>query len=689
MTKLLWGGDGSPRMRGQEIYVDERSLMLVVTDSEKNIQKVEGLLKDLQETEPAGLVWRSYTIQEGKGPQIKALLEALLRSHSAEPFQPERKLIVEGSELILKDTPENIKKAEEILQNGEFLEKIYSKTLGVETFNLSPIAALEANPDLVSEFSEFVVEVVETLLYSQDGRQKARAEGRRLWFDPATMQLTVTDYPENLKAVSNFVDALPQIRKKKRSKIIFLEHATAADLTQQIEEFLGFEGGESGDRGGLEVTKTLRTGSGSGNDFKWRELSVRLTRVNDNDLNDDSDDDVEMIVRTPGNSQTVTMQVFHSEFVGDYEITVDDVKPSNTPGEGRAKLRIRYQPAETAEGEEEEETPDPEEERAAETGTEEEPELSIVEIENLNAVFIEYGDPARLNELLSWIEILDIPTLQVSLEVKFVEVIEDRARELSSEIDISNLADLSDLGSNNIVSARAFDDLDEFRSGFEPLIETPRSANLGKGTTFLNWITGGSSRVSVQLRALESQGIINIVNGPHVTVLNGESADFEIERQFGIPTPLEGSTTDEDEFQAVPSLRTVQMTLEPTITRKGNITLDIDGEIQDFDQNLAALSVLEPPDTELVSGQPGSRVAVVQSGDPLGVLRKVLTTKVRIKDGGTVVLGGWTNQRDQNIEGNVPVLGDIPFIGKLFFSRNLSTSNKITLLIFLTGNIVD
>ncbi len=700
LQQLLYGPDGTPRVERQNIYLDERNLVLVVTDSQRNIDKVASLLETLKQQAPPGLIWRSWSIKEEKGPQIKGMLDALLRLDAPEPFQPERKLILEGSLLIIKDTPENIKRAEEILQDQDFLQKIYTETLAVETFNLTPVTALEANPDLVREFADFVVEVVETRLYAKEGRQKARAEGRRLWFDPATMQLTITDYPENLTAVADFIESLPQIKKEKRSKIIFLKHGAATDIRGQIEEFLGISAAPTGGADtGLEVTKSLRTGQGTGAEFTWREMTVRVTRVNQNDINDETDDDAELIIRTPGNSQTLTIEKYRTEFIDDYEITAEDIKPSNTPGEGRVKLRIAYRPTGAGGGGiggtgigEFGQPPGPGAPGipgATPTPPSiEEVGVNIVDIENLNALFVEYRDIGDLKEIEYWVNTLDQPTLQVSLEVKFVEVIEDRAKELSSEFSIEDLTDISDV-TEGALGSRFGRDIDEFRSVFEPPIETDRATNLNKGTTILNW-DGGASGINFQLRFLESSGIINIINGPHVTVLNRESADFQIERQFGIPVPLQGATTGGNEqFQAVPSLNAVDMSLQPTITSLGNITLEVDAEINDFDQNLGVPSLLQPATGDLVSGQPGNRIAAANTNFNLGVLRKVLTTNVRIKDGGTVVLGGWTSQRDQNMDSGVPLLRDLPFVGKLLFSRKLDTSNKITLLIFLSGNIVD
>jgi len=191
-----------------------------------------------------------------------------------------------------------------------------------------------------------------------------------------------------------------------------------------------------------------------------------------------------------------------------------------------------------------------------------------------------------------------------------------------------------------------------------------------------------------------------VVNGPTVTVLNNESAEFEVERQFGIPQPIAGSTGGggtggNNNLTAVASITPVELSVTPTVTRAGNITLDIDVEMRDFDQNLGQLVQLgggaatgtpgQTPNlgqTVLPTGQ-----AIIDNGQ-LGVLRKALTTRARIRDGGTVVLGGWRNERSVDLESGIPILQDIPFIGRYLFNRTQSTDDKITLLIFLTGNVV-
>jgi general secretion pathway protein D len=63
-----------------------------------------------------------------------------------------------------------------------------------------------------------------------------------------------------------------------------------------------------------------------------------------------------------------------------------------------------------------------------------------------------------------------------------------------------------------------------------------------------------------------------------------------------------------------------------------------------------------------------------------------INTKVQIRDGSTVVLGGLIREDLQNIDQKVPFLGDIPLLGRLFQSK-ATQSNKRNLIIFVTANI--
>lgn len=675
LGRLLYGPRGQRALDGQEVYADARQNVVVITDSPRNIDKFAQFIETLKTSSPQSLIFKSYSIQGDKAPQVKSLLSAVLSVDDKAPYNPERRLIVDGDTLIIKDTSENIAKAEQLLQDKNFLGKFYSDKLTVATFNLTPVIEFDENPDLARAFGEQIRNVVETLLYSQEGRTKAEREGRRLWWDPATLQLTVTDYPDNITSVQRFIEALPQIATKRRSKIYFLDWATAGDLSSQIQEFLGQAASTGSTNDGASMTRSVSRDD----EFEFRDAVFRVSRIDENDVNDESDDEIELVARTGTTSTDVRIREFRSQFVEDYEIVADDISPSSTPGEGRARITVRFVPG--GEGQAEE-TPTP-----AETATSDAAEgIQIVPVENLNALFVQYDTAEQIQELEFWIETLDIPTLQVSLEVRFVEVMESKARELKSDFVITDITQGFDF-SEAVIGTRFAQDQDEFGNPFEVLPEDPSRANLPKGglDIGMRWLNGGSP-ISLNLQALEAAGVINITNAPSATGLNGEAIDFTITRQLGLPQPTgTGSTggTNNNNFSAVAEERPVEMTITPTITQIGNITMDIDVTIQDREANLGGRNIITNNTSAAIPG-----AVTVTNTQTFAILRKELTTLARIRDGGTVVLGGWINNRTDVQTSGVPVLRDIPFIGKLLFARDIKHDEKVTLNIFLSGEVL-
>jgi general secretion pathway protein D len=65
-----------------------------------------------------------------------------------------------------------------------------------------------------------------------------------------------------------------------------------------------------------------------------------------------------------------------------------------------------------------------------------------------------------------------------------------------------------------------------------------------------------------------------------------------------------------------------------------------------------------------------------------------VTTSIVIWDGQTVVMGGLIREDLVKVKDKVPILGDIPFLGRLFRTEGES-SRKANLLIFVTARLVD
>ncbi|MCX7718474.1 MAG: hypothetical protein N2111_08755 [Candidatus Sumerlaeaceae bacterium] len=702
LQRLLYGPEGVPPMRNTELLLDDRQNTLIVTDSQENINKVEAFLKDMQVAGPPALVYRSWKIKPEEGNKIKALVEAVIRVQSDAPYDLERKVVVDGEDLIVKDTAENIARIEELLLDKNFIKKLETQTLKVATFNLTPRTPLSENLEQTRDLAQNIVTVVKTILYSQSTESAAAAEGRRYWYDPNTLQLTITDYPENLQVVSDYIRSLPIFEQKLKSEIVFLKHQTAEDLANLIRQVLGLEeaAGTGARQTGNSVTKTLRVEG----ELAFRDLRIRVTRVNENDAADKNDDSVDLVVRTPTTSEDRTIEEFRSEFIDDYEVNVIEVRPSGTPGEGSARIEVRYNPAATgltggglnqgvagpaggagAAGAVTAVDPltglpvaEPTQ-TAAETG------LTIDTISNMNALLIRYQDPGELAQVKSWIEQLDIPVLQVSIETKLVEVNERRAKEYLPEFSIANLGQGVSLA-DNVLNSRFAQYADEFRDPFDPFPEDPFSGGLLKGTTVLDFTSIGESPVNFTLRMLETEGVLNVVNGPLVTVENGENASFQIEKFFGALPQLQVGGTGTSGQGFVQSLQQVDFEVTPQITQLGEIRLEIQNLVlQDFGNEGGVESVIDVDGNG--AGDPYEPTAIARSLT-YDRRRRSLETVARVKDGGTIVLGGWTGERTTQSDSGVPILRQIPYIGKLFFNRTADRVDKTTLLIFLTCHIV-
>jgi len=92
-----------------------------------------------------------------------------------------------------------------------------------------------------------------------------------------------------------------------------------------------------------------------------------------------------------------------------------------------------------------------------------------------------------------------------------------------------------------------------------------------------------------------------------------------------------------------------------------------------------------PPDIANVTG--GLNVVQLPVILPSFTIRQVLTT-VNIWDGQTVILGGLVSSQTQTEKDQVPVVGDLPIVGRLFQSQT-KTAVKKNLMIFVTATIVD
>ena len=193
------------------------------------------------------------------------------------------------------------------------------------------------------------------------------------------------------------------------------------------------------------------------------------------------------------------------------------------------------------------------------------------------------------------------------------------------------------------------------------------------------------------LQAISREASSDLLTAPKITVLAGSQASINIGQEFIYPTSYEAPEDPEvgdgtakvggpkpEDFET--KLVGVELFVTPTVEEKDTITLQLTPTVTEFEGFVEYGS----PSVAIA----GNTTVTVPSGyfQPIFSVRKVDTT-VTVFDGATVVLGGLTRSEIKTVNDSVPVLGDLPLIGRLF--RNVAeTSEKRNLLIFVTANLI-
>ncbi|HOS03755.1 MAG TPA: secretin N-terminal domain-containing protein, partial [Candidatus Hydrogenedentes bacterium] len=188
----------------------------------------------------------------------------------------------------------------------------------------------------------------------------------------------------------------------------------------------------------------------------------------------------------------------------------------------------------------------------------------------------------------------------------------------------------------------------------------------------------GGNKLAMFLDYLDETKDARILARPRVTVRDGEEAKFENTeekpyQEAGYSSYGGSYVNPTSTYQNVIPLQVkfleVGTVLEvtPTINSEDNVLLDIRAE----------------------SSTPTTPVGTITgSGQLFGKLKSQSTTTVMVKDGHTIIIGGLMYSQVDDTEERVPVLGEIPLIGRAFKNTD-KTRGQNELLIFITPTIVN
>lgn len=254
-------------------------------------------------------------------------------------------------------------------------------------------------------------------------------------------------------------------------------------------------------------------------------------------------------------------------------------------------------------------------------------------------------------------------------------------------------------------------------NSIDAILDNPqRTADTNVAAPGILSLTGlfSQGQVQVLLRGLSQRRGTDIMTAPSVLARSGETATIEIIREFIYPTEYEppelpnqvgatgglGGGADgggaSGIFPVTPSTPTafetrntgVTLEIQPTIGANDLvIDLRFAPEIVEFEGFINYGSPITSPASDALGNPTNVVITENRIEMPVFASRRV-TTGLTIFDGHTVAVGGLMREDVQRVEDKVPILGDLPFIGRLFQS-NSEDHIKSNLIIFVTAQIID
>jgi len=273
---------------------------------------------------------------------------------------------------------------------------------------------------------------------------------------------------------------------------------------------------------------------------------------------------------------------------------------------------------------------------------------------NTNSLIIT-APPAEMTNLLAIIKRLDIRRPQVMVEAVIAEVSEDNIRELG----INFLVD----GTNG-AGAAGFSNLDGATGRLAGTINSTAAGGLptalDAGTSFaLGNFAGGDIDFGLLFNAIASDADNNVLSTPTIVTLDNEEAEIVVGTNVPFITGQQLSTANDNPFQTIERQDVgLRLKVKPQINEGDTIKLELEQEVSSV-----------------------SATTVTGAADITTSTRSINTT-VLVEDGQTLVLGGLNDDMITDVIEKVPLLGDIPVLGRLFQFKS-KTKSKKNLVIFL------
>ena len=178
---------------------------------------------------------------------------------------------------------------------------------------------------------------------------------------------------------------------------------------------------------------------------------------------------------------------------------------------------------------------------------------------------------------------------------------------------------------------------------------------------FANMITGigTSAQFALALDALRTQTDVNTLSMPKILAIHGKEAKVKVGGEQGYPETITTETSTTQSFKFIETGTTLVIT--PYIDDQNNILLDVEPTIKS--------------------------VTLAAGGTPT-IAETSVSTRLLVRDGQTVFIGGLIRKQETKARTGIPCLGGLPGLG-VAFRRDSTGSSKTELVILITPHILE
>lgn len=295
------------------------------------------------------------------------------------------------------------------------------------------------------------------------------------------------------------------------------------------------------------------------------------------------------------------------------------------------------------------------------TGSGRNTNFSVFADEGLNALVVR-GEPSMMQEAEMIVKALDVRRAQVMIEAAIVEISDELGQDLGVQLALGDESGESTpvAGTNFNNVGRSLGDVLGAILSDSVIAPATGGITIGAGQRNENGVSWG-----VLLQALSTSAAANLLSTPSIITLDNQESEIIVGQNVPFRTGQSTVTGDgtTNPFTTI-ERRDIGLTLKvtPTISADGLVRLVVEQTTENIGDS-------------------------VESASDIITNKREIKTTVLADDGETIVLGGLTTDDLQVNKSKVPLLGDIPVLGRLFSSES-ERRVKRNLLVFLRPTIM-